>query len=120
MSEERKEKFTAGPWRVGISAASKFSMMNYYVFAEREFDPEHPFAPELFICRTDSTIVERDAGEKEANAALIAAAPEMYAALAEAVEKYGKPGGPWNVPSEPGSWIEKAKNALKKARGEEC
>ena len=33
-------------------------------------------------------------------------------ALADAVEKYGKPGGPWNVPSEPGSWITKARAAL--------
>jgi hypothetical protein len=44
----------------------------------------------------------------------------MYDALSEAVEKYGKPGGPWNVPGSRGSWIEKAKKALKKARGEEC
>ena len=44
---------------------------------------------------------------------------EMYDALSEAVEKYGKPGGPWNVPGSRGSWIEKAKKALKKARGEE-
>lgn len=42
----------------------------------------------------------------------------MYDALSEAVELYGKPGGPWNVPSAPGSWIEKAKAALRKARGE--
>jgi len=33
--------------------------------------------------------------------------------LEDAVEKYGKPGGPWNVPSEPGSWIARAKDALK-------
>ena len=36
----------------------------------------------------------------------------MREALADAVEKYGKPGGPWNVPSEPGSWIVKARAAL--------
>lgn len=52
------------------------------------------------------------------NTYLISAAPDMLEALAEAVERYGKPGGPWNVPSEPGSWIAKAKAALKKARGE--
>ena len=46
------------------------------------------------------------------------AAREMYEALSEAVELYGKPGGPWNVPGDPGSWIEKAKRALQKARGE--
>lgn len=42
----------------------------------------------------------------------------MHEALSDAVEKYGKPGGPWNVPGEPGTWIAKAKEALRKARGE--
>ena len=46
------------------------------------------------------------------------AARAMYQALSEAVEKYGKPGGPWNVPGEPGTWIAKARAALRKARGE--
>lgn len=50
---------------------------------------------------------------------LSSAAQDMYDALFEAVEKYGKPGGPWNVPGDPGSWIDKAKKALAKARGEE-
>ena len=50
---------------------------------------------------------------------LIEAAPDLYAALEKAVADYGKPGGPWNVPSEPGTWLEMAKAALKKARGEE-
>ena len=36
-------------------------------------------------------------------------------ALAEAVEKYGKPGGPWNIPGESGSWIAKAREALEGA-----
>lgn len=50
-------------------------------------------------------------------AVMISAVPDMREALAEAVEKYGKPGGPWNVPGEAGSWIAKAKAALKKADG---
>ena len=33
-------------------------------------------------------------------------------ALQKAVDDYGKPGGPWNVPNEPGCWIELAKAAL--------
>lgn len=33
-------------------------------------------------------------------------------ALRKAIDDYGKPGGPWNVPSEPGTWIELAKTAL--------
>lgn len=41
----------------------------------------------------------------------------MREALAEAVEKYGKPGGPWNIPGESGSWIAKAREALEGAEG---
>lgn len=53
-----------------------------------------------------------------ANARLIAAAPELLEALEKAVADYGKEGGPWNVPSEPGSWIEMARAAIAKAKGE--
>ena len=42
---------------------------------------------------------------------------ELIAALKYAVEKYGKPGGPWNVPIDPGGWIERAKRAIMKADG---
>jgi hypothetical protein len=42
----------------------------------------------------------------------------MYEALEAAILEYGKPGGPWNVPSSPGTWIDKAKAAIVKARGE--
>ena len=79
----------------------------------------------------DGTLVYADVGiqphitdtggftdEPIANASLIAAAPDMYEALEEAILEYGKPGGPWNVPTEPGTWIDKAKAALVKARGE--
>lgn len=55
--------------------------------------------------------------EDEANALLIAAAPELFEALAEAVRMYGSEGGPWNVPSHPGSWIAQARAALAKALG---
>ena len=53
-----------------------------------------------------------------ANARLIAAAPDLLAALEKAVEHYGKPGGPWSVPSEPGTWIADACAAIAKAKGE--
>lgn len=36
----------------------------------------------------------------------------LRAILAEAVKQYGKPGGPWNVPSDPGGWIARAQDAL--------
>jgi len=34
-------------------------------------------------------------------------------ALQEAVDVYGKPGGPWNIPSDPGGWLGRARKALK-------
>jgi len=117
MSEE---KFTPGPWRVGISAASKYSMMNYYVFAERKFDPGHPFAPELFICRTDSTIVERDVDERRANAALIAAAPDMYGLLERMhTELRRVEFSNLSDASKCANMILNIETVLKKARGEE-
>lgn len=33
-------------------------------------------------------------------------------ALKDAVEVYGRPGGPWNVPSDPGGWLSRAREAL--------
>jgi len=40
--------------------------------------------------------------------------PELVEQLQTTIEKYGKPGGPWNVPSEPGEWISNARKLLKK------
>ena len=56
-------------------------------------------------------------GEAEADARLIAAAPELLDALQAAVEMYGKPGGPWNVPGSAGCWITQARAAIAKATG---
>ena len=36
----------------------------------------------------------------------------MRRALSTAVQQYGKPGGPWNVPRDPGGWICEAMTAL--------
>lgn len=58
------------------------------------------------------------AGEIEAIARKVQALPKLFAALEKAVAQYGKPGGPWNVPSEPGTWIAEAKAAIARARGE--
>ena len=91
-SAERKEKFTPGPWEVTCDG----NMV------------EH----------ASDDIADLFGENYKANAALIAAAPDMYAALVKAVADYGKPGGPWNVPSEPGTWIHSATSALSKARGE--
>lgn len=51
-------------------------------------------------------------GHSVEDARLIAAAPDMLAALEKAVADYGRPGGPWNVPSEPGTWIAMARAAI--------
>jgi len=53
----------------------------------------------------------------EINATLASAAPDLLAALESAVAQYGKPGGPWNFPSDPGGWLETAKKAIAKAKG---
>lgn len=37
---------------------------------------------------------------------------QLRKALQYAVDQYGKPGGPWNVPGSKGSWIDQAKKAL--------
>lgn len=51
------------------------------------------------------------------DARLIAAAPDLLSALQYAMDQYGKPGGPWNVPSDPGGWLDRARNAVAKALG---
>jgi hypothetical protein len=96
------------------------------------------FTPGPWECRKNCDIISRSTGDwigevtlfealngcigmkqSRANARLIAAAPDMYEALEMAILEYGKPGGPWNVPSSPGTWIDKAKAAIVKARGEQ-
>ena len=47
----------------------------------------------------------------------IDAARDLLAVVEEAIERYGKPGGPWNVPSDPGGWMDRAQAAVAKARG---
>ena len=37
---------------------------------------------------------------------------EMEAVLSETVALYGKPGGPWNIPGDPGGWLERARAAI--------
>ena len=88
--------FTPGPWESGGSIVGAGNI----------------------IIRQQWECVRKSIDELQANAYLIAAAPDMYEALEAAILEYGKPGGPWNVPSSPGTWIYKAKAALEKARGE--
>jgi hypothetical protein len=37
---------------------------------------------------------------------------QLREVLQYAVDQYGKPGGPWNVPGSKGSWIDQARKAL--------
>lgn len=69
---------------------------------------------------TDTTLSARikrvletaDADTAELFRALLAANRGLAGPLRKAVNDYGKPGGPWNVPNEPGTWIEMARQAL--------
>jgi hypothetical protein len=65
----------------------------------------------------DSTLIPFNKARWDADKTLISAAPDLYEALTKAIADYGKPGGPWNVLSEPGTWIEMAKQAIAKADG---
>ena len=96
---------TPGPWRI----TDRYGVLTYQVGIDG---------------RTVCTVWPRQQGhrpsgvdtepwpEGEANARLIAAAPELLDALRAAVDLYGKPGGPWNVPGPVGTWIEQARAAI--------
>ena len=99
----KEAKFTPGPWIVDKSFNA---------------DIQAPDGLDIATCCAEILNRHTDGEEGIANATLIAAAPDMYEALEAAILEYGKPGGPWNVPSSPGTWIDKAKAALVKARGE--
>lgn len=62
-------------------------------------------------------VLARTKKRSEEIATLIAAAPDLLGSLERAVSLYGQPGGPWNVPNDPGSWLEQARAAIAKARG---
>ena len=56
-----------------------------------------------------------DEGWEEAELFVTANLPKLIGALSEAVSQYGKGGGPWNVPSDPGGWLDRARTALESA-----
>lgn len=63
--------------------------------------------------------VDHDYMEKSERGAYVLAedALALYEALRRAVDLYGHPGGPWNVPNDPGGWLHMAREALKKVGG---
>ena len=91
-------KFTPGPWRI----------VEEYIFSIGDIIS--------ILDTSDNTILncgvpyEGRTPENKHDMNLIAAAPDMYEALEAAILEYGKPGGPW---------IDKAKAAIVKARGEQ-
>lgn len=70
VSESRKEKFTPGPWEVG------------YGLLDGGYLGIWKSGSETVVARISPT--DRETDEDKANAHLIAAAPDMYAALEEA------------------------------------
>ena len=92
---------TPGPWWVG------------------EVDNLNTFFP--YVEGEEGGVADIDVGypndEPETNARAIAEVPAMVALIRETVERYGKPGGPWNVPSEPGSWLDQARAILARIDG---
>jgi hypothetical protein len=66
---------------------------------------------------TVATFFSKDAEAVRDMIERLNAAGDMRAALDGAVAAYGKPGGPWNVPSDPGGWLSRARAALAKANG---
>jgi len=93
-------KFTPGPWFIK-------PMHSIVRKRENETDPwkrQYPFCV--------ATMVEGDSKVKEANANLIAAAPEMYALLADIAKNYQCMPNPATVES-------RINTLLAKARGEQ-
>lgn len=102
-----KSEHTPGPWAVGQHPAMTWGFIVKPVLFGNK-------AVALHECEGGHILLK-----SEADANLIAAAPDLLDALEYAVSKYGKGGGPWNVPSDPGGWIECAHAAIAKAKGNE-
>jgi hypothetical protein len=104
---ERKEKFTPGPWVVGESADNGIACV------DTGYDYENISPIEICECWGE----EDDKATTEisrANAALIASAPDMYAALEELLE-FGQ--NKCGCGSSECTFC-RARSALAKARGE--
>ena len=107
-------KHTPTPWSFGGYS----SYMGVQIMAQPD-----PKKNTIIIASARSAQAEEPKAfreEVEANAAHIVHCvntyPDLVKALEKAVDEYGKPGGPWNVPSEPGTWISAARAALAKAK----
>jgi len=98
--------FTPGPWEVNPFNAQVDAM---------PVEPKHSIAP---VCQLLWPTQERSEAETEANAHLIAAAPDMYEALSEAKEWIENSVPPiWGEGSKKGMLLAKIASALAKAEG---
>ena len=77
--EERKEKFTPGPWHIKPREACVTCFGISYSRTKILDTPDGQYSPRHVIAQ-----IARGNGREEANAALISKAPEMYAMLEEA------------------------------------
>ena len=99
---ETKLKATPGPWQAEI-ATMHGKVIEYFVRVDGD---------EIAIA---SAICDRDGKPNQANARLIAAAPDLYAALSELEESCEY----WSEYEVPLGIAERIKSALQKARGEQ-
>lgn len=96
--------------RAILDAISDYQAENAALQERLEIDGD---LPDGISCR-DATIRLQD----ERIDALQQENARMRKALEKAVDDYGKPGGPWNVPGKPGTWLCLAKEALAGREGE--
>lgn len=101
---------TPGPWfarGTDIPKSRRYSIMSFTGHKEDNGAAR--------VGGVDTCHVTKD--QALANARLIAAAPDLLWALKKAVADYGRDGGPWNVPNEPGAWLSMARSAIADAEG---
>ena len=118
MTDERKEQFTPGPWYIRPRTAEQTVLgTTTYTRTTILDDANGKYSPKHVIAQ-----IARGNGREEANAALIAAAPEMYdwqtAALAEMQSICRMFGVPDYVRESLEQLIERGEAIQKKARGE--
>jgi len=107
-------KFTKGPWKFNDRRGSPLGAFGYEDLSEEKwpFLITMPCPPFAFGKAGAVLPIGQSEQEQEANAHLIAAAPEMYEALDYLMASLRTPA--WNMA------VEKAAAALAKARGEEA
>ena len=99
-----------------------------HTYAIIKYGQEHAFAVYMRAKGAGSKPIAKDMSKESATAIMdrmnasqaICATeyPALVAILRETVALYGQPGGPWNVPSDPGGWISRARELLANIDGD--